>query len=211
VIGHVTAAEVAEHAVEVEAQIDPGGLETVYEVRLVWQEADPKGGPTNDGERPSGGAQTPTGHIAAGSGDQAVSATLAGLRCGYTYWYVVTAVNSAGRAWSLVSDAGQQNQEQRRRSWDPPTNRKWTVLAALPASARPPMFLSEARVRVALARYPGPVKHSVLSTTPTAEKPALSDAQRAERLRLLAGRLRSPDGLDRYTLEHIEQLTDGEQ
>jgi hypothetical protein len=51
------------------------------------------------------------------------------------------------------------------------------------------------------------VKHSALSTTPTAEKPALSDEQRAERLRLLAERLHSPDGLDRDTLEHIEHLT----
>ncbi len=97
VIGHVTAAEVAEHVVKVEAQIDPGGLETVYEIRLVWQDADPKGGPTNDGERPSGGAQTQTGHIAAGSGDQTVSATLTGLQWGYTYWYVVAVANSAGQ------------------------------------------------------------------------------------------------------------------
>jgi hypothetical protein len=55
------------------------------------------------------------------------------------------------------------------------------------------------------------VKHSVLSTIPTAEKPALSDEQRAERLRLLAERLRRPDGLDRDTLRHIEQLTDAER
>jgi hypothetical protein len=55
------------------------------------------------------------------------------------------------------------------------------------------------------------VKHSVLSTTPTAEKPVLSDEQRAERLRLLAERLRRPDGLDRDTLEHIEQLTGTER
>jgi hypothetical protein len=46
--------------------------------------------------------------------------------------------------------------------------------------------------------------HSVLIKTPTAEKPALSDEQRAERLR-------SPDGLDRDTLEHIEQLTGAER
>jgi hypothetical protein len=45
VIGHVSAAEVAEHEVKVEAQIDPGGLETAYEIRLVWQLPDPPGGP----------------------------------------------------------------------------------------------------------------------------------------------------------------------
>jgi hypothetical protein len=60
-------------------------------------------------------------------------------------------------------------------------------------------------------RYPGIVKHSVLITTPTAERLALTDEQRAERLRLLAERLRRPDGLDRDTLEHIEQLTAAEQ
>lgn len=45
------------------------------------------------------------------------------------------------------------------------------------------------------------------STTPVAEKPALSDAERDARLRLLAQRLRSPDGLDHDTLARIEQLT----
>ncbi len=58
-----------------------------------------------------------------------------------------------------------------------------------------------------LGRYPGIVKHSVLTTTPTAEKPALSDDERAERRRRLIERVFSPDGLDRDTLEHIEQLT----
>jgi hypothetical protein len=64
-----------------------------------------------------------------------------------------------------------------------------------------------ARVRGATL---GIVRHSVLSTTPTAEKPALSDEERAERRRRLAERVFSPDGLDRDTLEHIEQLTNDE-
>lgn len=55
--------------------------------------------------------------------------------------------------------------------------------------------------------YPGIVKHSVLSTTPTAETPALSDEERLERRRRFIERVFSPDGLDRDTLEHIEQLT----
>ena len=63
---------------------------------------------------------------------------------------------------------------------------------------------------VLFARYSEAVKHSVLSTTPTAEKPALSDEERAERLRRLTERMFSPDGLDRDTLEHIEQLTGDE-
>jgi hypothetical protein len=54
------------------------------------------------------------------------------------------------------------------------------------------------------------VKHPVLSTTPTAEKPALSDEERAERLRRLTERMFSADGLDRDTLEHIEQLMGNE-
>lgn len=54
------------------------------------------------------------------------------------------------------------------------------------------------------------MRHSVLSTTPTAEKPALSDEERAERRRRLAERVFSPGGLDRDTLKHIEQLTGNE-
>jgi hypothetical protein len=51
----------------------------------------------------------------------------------------------------------------------------------------------------------------VASTTPTAEKPALSDEQRAARLKLLAKRLASSDGLDRDTLARVEQLSGEEQ
>lgn len=65
-------------------------------------------------------------------------------------------------------------------------------------------------VPVVFRRYPGVVKHPVLSTTPTAEKPALSDEERAERLRRLTERMFSADGLDRDTLEHIEQLMGNE-
>lgn len=67
------------------------------------------------------------------------------------------------------------------------------------------------RVGVEYARYPDRVAYRLPSTTPTAEKPALSDAQRIERLRLLAKRVRRPDGLDRDALKHIEQLTGDEQ
>ena len=98
VIGHVTAAEVAEHQVKVEAQIDPGGLETAYEIRLVWQLPDPTGGPpANAGERPTGGPQTQTAHIAAATINQTVSATFTGLQWGYVYYYVVVAGNSASQ------------------------------------------------------------------------------------------------------------------
>jgi hypothetical protein len=55
------------------------------------------------------------------------------------------------------------------------------------------------------------VERSVESTTPTAEKPALTDEQRAQRLRRLAERLRSPDGLDHDALVQIEELSTDEQ
>jgi hypothetical protein len=98
VIGHVTATEVAEHEEKVEAQVNPGGLETDYEVRLVWQLPDPPGGPPpNAGEGPTGGAQTQTGRIVASSGDQTVSATLTGLQWGYVYYYVIIAANSVAQ------------------------------------------------------------------------------------------------------------------
>lgn len=55
------------------------------------------------------------------------------------------------------------------------------------------------------------MKSSAASTIPTAEKPALTDEQRAARLNLLAERLVSSEGLDRDTLARIEQLTGEEQ
>jgi hypothetical protein len=67
--------------------------------------------------------------------------------------------------------------------------------------------LADDQVLIVFRRYAGVVKHSVLGSTPTAEKPALSDEERAERRRRLAERVFSPDGLDRDTLERIEQLT----
>jgi hypothetical protein len=52
------------------------------------------------------------------------------------------------------------------------------------------------------------VERSVESATPTAEKPALSDEQRAEQP---VARLGSPDGLDHDTLAQIEELSGDEQ
>ena len=49
------------------------------------------------------------------------------------------------------------------------------------------------------------------STSPTAEKPKLTDAERAERLKRLADRLRDPDGLDREALARVEQLNGDQQ
>jgi hypothetical protein len=50
------------------------------------------------------------------------------------------------------------------------------------------------------------MKRSDSTTAATAERPLLDDEQRVARLALLAERLRSPDGLDRFALERIEQL-----
>ncbi|HEX3391875.1 MAG TPA: hypothetical protein VHS55_04880 [Solirubrobacteraceae bacterium] len=51
------------------------------------------------------------------------------------------------------------------------------------------------------------MRHPVQSTIPGPETPPLSDDERARRVRRLMERVFSPDGLDRHTLEHIEQLT----
>ena len=55
------------------------------------------------------------------------------------------------------------------------------------------------------------VEHVAASGAPAPEKPALAADERAARLKLLAQRLRDPDGLDRDTLAEIEQLTAHEQ
>ncbi len=55
------------------------------------------------------------------------------------------------------------------------------------------------------------VDPSISETTPSAEKPALSDAERAERLRLLAERLRDPEGLDHEALAQVERLSEEPQ
>jgi hypothetical protein len=60
-------------------------------------------------------------------------------------------------------------------------------------------------------RYADDVERSIPNTPPTAEKPALTDEQRGERLQRLAKRLRSPDGLDHATLAQIEELDSDEQ
>lgn len=61
--------------------------------------------------------------------------------------------------------------------------------------------------RTLAARYFGCVTRTPPSTIPTAEKPALSEKQRAERLRALAKRLRSSDGLDRDALKRAAART----
>jgi hypothetical protein len=82
-----------EYSATVVAQINPEGSETAYEFRLVRQDASPSG----PGEPVAGGPQAQSGHIPAGVLAKSVSATLTGLQPSYTYWYTITAINSAGR------------------------------------------------------------------------------------------------------------------
>jgi len=88
-IDSTTVTSFTEHGVSIVAQINPQGSETAYEFRLVWQDANPPAA----GEPIPGGPQVRAGRIAAGFGDQTVSAVLTGLQPGYTYWYVVVASN----------------------------------------------------------------------------------------------------------------------
>lgn len=77
----------------VEAQINPRGAATTYAIRLLCQEPYP--GPSNCEELQVSG-QPQTGHIAAGFGDQAVTADFTGLHGSRVYHYVVVATNSMG-------------------------------------------------------------------------------------------------------------------
>lgn len=109
-----------------------------------------------------------------------------------------------------ASDAVQRNREQRKRSWDPPRDRNSEQFLLLYQPTGDSQYASADRFMSCSGATLEVMRRSVLSTTPTAEKPALSDEERAERRRRLAERVFSPGGLDRDTLEHIEQLTDNE-
>ena len=105
VIEKTTLVSVSETGATVEAQIDPEGLETSYEIKLVWQDADPPG----PGENVSDGPHAQTGQIAASPGEQTVSAVLTGMQRGYTYWYEVIATNANGKAKSGAHPFGYLN------------------------------------------------------------------------------------------------------
>jgi hypothetical protein len=92
-IDSMTSENQTEVSATVEAQINPQGLETAYEIHLICQEHYP--GPSNC-ERLQVGAQPHTGHIAAGFGDQTITANFTGLHGSEIYTYAVTATNSIG-------------------------------------------------------------------------------------------------------------------
>jgi hypothetical protein len=90
-ITHFALAEVTPAGAAVEAEIDPHGAETDYEIAIVWQAIKPP-----HGEPPSTGIGKQEGQIAAGSGAVTVRALLSGLQPGRIYWYEVFALNEGG-------------------------------------------------------------------------------------------------------------------
>jgi hypothetical protein len=76
----------------------------------------------------------------------------------------------------------------------------------LPTKAKPPDRARPTGTSATLER----MKDVVASSAPAPEKPALAADERAARLKLLAQRLREPDGLDRETLAQIEHFTANE-
>jgi hypothetical protein len=90
--------EISLSGVRLEAEINPQGSETTYELSIVWRVLHPH--PGEPGEPLPGGPVTKGGVLPAGNSDVTVSALLTGLQLGYTYWYEVTASNVAGKTRS---------------------------------------------------------------------------------------------------------------
>lgn len=88
-IEKVTLEEVTMAGAALEAQINPQGNETTYEFMIVWRALKP----TERGEPFRGDPPPQEGRIGAGYSDVTVSAFLAGLQPGYTYWYQVVATS----------------------------------------------------------------------------------------------------------------------
>jgi hypothetical protein len=104
VIDKTTLVSVTEVGATIEAQINPEGLEAGYEIKLVWQDADPPA----PGE-PMTGSHSQSGQLAASFDDQTVSAVLTGMQRGYTYWYQVIAANANGKTKSGAQPFGYLN------------------------------------------------------------------------------------------------------
>jgi hypothetical protein len=98
-IEKVTLKEVTTAGVALEAQINPQGNETSYEFLIVWRALKPM----ERGEPFRGDPPPQEGRIGAGSSDVTVSAFLAGLQPGYTYWYQVVATSLGNNTRSDAS------------------------------------------------------------------------------------------------------------
>ncbi|HVC07538.1 MAG TPA: hypothetical protein VND98_08155 [Solirubrobacterales bacterium] len=107
-VSHITATDAT-----LEAEINPGGLETEYEFWLMF--ANCQNPSTGTGVCDSISVQrVDAGKISAGSSGEAVSTTLTHLQPGYSYAYWVVATNSAGEV--VGEDRGFTTQ-----SADPPS------------------------------------------------------------------------------------------
>lgn len=101
-IGSVSAANITEHGARLEAQINPEGAETSYEILFECQIASLEPGVgCGPGSEPVPGDAHGHGDIVAGSEDRTVGVTVTGLHPGYSYWYGVLATNAAGKTESL--------------------------------------------------------------------------------------------------------------
>jgi hypothetical protein len=96
VVSEVSATNITEDGAILEAQVNPEGSATTYEV-WVGCENPPPGSSTCEAieESPQG-----QGNLVAGSEAQPVSINLTDLQPGASYWYVIVASSAAGRAES---------------------------------------------------------------------------------------------------------------
>jgi hypothetical protein len=88
----VTASKVYEHEATLEAQINPSGSETTYEIWLECQSSHEPFWPCE----PIADSQRISGRLAAGNEAKTVAHGLIGLQEGSHYWFGVTATNAAG-------------------------------------------------------------------------------------------------------------------
>jgi hypothetical protein len=89
-VGNIT-----ETSATIEAQINPQGRETLYELRL-WLQDDNPAWSNEFAEYLTGGPQSQFGRLAPGSEDRTVTLTVTGLHPGYVYGYDVRAGSRAG-------------------------------------------------------------------------------------------------------------------
>jgi hypothetical protein len=99
-IANLSVSGIGEHEVTMEAQINPEGLETTYEMWLEYRDCQniPPGGYQCESISE---ARVEHGQLPAGNYAQIVRATRSDLQPGYSYSYWVLATSSAGRTESL--------------------------------------------------------------------------------------------------------------
>jgi hypothetical protein len=93
-----------ETSITLEANVDPEGAETNWEIYLECQAPPGSSLRSLPCEAATGGPQKHQGTIGAGAATELVQANLTGLRPGYTYSYSVIASNSAGKEGFVGSE-----------------------------------------------------------------------------------------------------------